>query len=72
MLDCDTFLTTSYDMADDFCNQNLTFLPQPGPKPSLESGEVITLALFVPFWPFRSEREFYRYARAGMPGMRRW
>ena len=68
MLDMDTFLTTLYVMADDFCKQNLTFPPRPGPVASLGSGEVITLALFGQFWWFRSEREFYRYAQRNLKG----
>lgn len=62
MLDLDTFLTTLYVMADDFCKSQLTFAPQPGPQASLEAGEVITLGLFAQSWRFRSERDFYRYA----------
>jgi hypothetical protein len=62
MLDLDTFLTTLYVMADDFCKTQLTFAPQPGPHASLEPGEVITLGMFAQFWQFRSERDFYRYA----------
>ncbi len=63
MLDLDTFLTTLYVMADDFCKYPLVLPSQPGPKASLEPGEVITLALFEQFWWFRSERDFYRYAQ---------
>jgi hypothetical protein len=46
MIDPDTFLTTLYVMADDFCKCQL--LPEriPGPRASLTQSEVITLALF--------------------------
>jgi hypothetical protein len=63
MLDLDTFLTTLYVKADDFCKQKLGKAPHPGPKASLEPGEVLTLVLFEQFWRFRSERDFYRYAQ---------
>lgn len=68
MVDRNTFLTTLYVMADDFCKQNMTFAPQPGPEASLEPGEVITLALFEQFWHFRSERAFYEYAQKHLKG----
>jgi hypothetical protein len=63
MLDLDTFLTTLYVMADDYCKHELLVPPRPGRKASLEPGEVVTLALFAQFWWFRSERDFYRYAQ---------
>ena len=63
MLDWNTFLTTLYVMADDFCKEKLVFAPRPGPEASLEAGEVITLALVEQFWWFRSERDFYQYAQ---------
>lgn len=68
MVDRNTFLTTLYVMADDFCKQNMTFTPQPGPEASLEPGEIITLALFEQFWHFRSERAFYEYAQKHLKG----
>jgi len=66
MLDQDTFLTTLYVMADDFCKANLHVAPRPGPRASLAPSEVITLTLVEQFWRFRSEREFYRYACQGL------
>jgi hypothetical protein len=66
MLDLDTFLTPLYVMADDFCKQNLTVTPRPGPKASLEPGEVITLELFGQLWWFHNEREFYLYAQRNL------
>ncbi len=47
MIDVDTFLTTLYIMADDFCQSRcLTAKHTPGPMASLQGSEVITLALF--------------------------
>ena len=66
MLDRNTFLTTLYVMADDFCKGHMIFDPQPGPQASLGAGEVITLALCEQFWWFRSERAFYRYAQRNL------
>jgi hypothetical protein len=66
MIDRNTFLTTLYVMADDFCKQKMVFAPRPGPQASLEPGEVITLALLEQFWWFRSERAFYRYAEMNL------
>ena len=47
MMDTDTFLTTLYVMADDFCKYQLPPEKTPGPKPSLTRSEVVTLALSV-------------------------
>ena len=63
MMDTDTFLTTLYVMADDFCKYQLPPEKTPGPKPSLTRSEVVTLALFGQWSCFLSERGFYRYAR---------
>ena len=62
MMDTDTFLTTLYVMADDFCKYQLPPEKTPGPKPSLTRSEVVTLALFGQWSCFLSERGFYRYA----------
>ena len=62
MMDTDTFLTTLYVMADDFCEYQLPPEKTPGPRPSLTRGEVVTLALFGQWNCFPSERAFYRYA----------
>jgi hypothetical protein len=61
MLDGDTFLTTLYVIADDFCH-SLSPRRRPGPQASLSEGEVLTLAIFARWSPFNSERDFYRYA----------
>ena len=64
MIDLNTFLTTLYVMADDFCQSCLSHEKQnPGPMASLECSEVITLALFGQWTQFPSERAFYRYAQ---------
>src|SRR3989454_12792715 len=65
MIDLDTFLTTLYVMADDFCQSAFPKAKQtPGPMASLQCSEVITLALFGQWAQFESERAFYRYAEA--------
>lgn len=68
MLDLDTFLTTLYVMADDFCKSYLGKKTSPGPSPSLEAAEVITLAIWQQHWRFRSEKDFYRYVQKHMKG----
>ncbi len=74
MLDIDTFLTTVYVMADDFCKQDSTqSTRRPGPAPSLSPSEVITLGLFAQWGVFATERAFYRYTcrrlRSAFPGL---
>lgn len=63
MVDIDTFLTTLYVMADDFCKMALPPEQRPGPSASLTRSEVLTLALFGQWQCFSSERAFYRYAQ---------
>lgn len=64
MLDIDTFLTTLYVTIDDFCIKDLPREPiQSGPPPSLTRSQVITLALFGQWARFRSERDFWRFAK---------
>jgi hypothetical protein len=63
-MDSDTFLTTVYVMADDFCHsQGITWPVRPGPVPSLEVGEVLSLAVLSRWACFRSDRDFYRYVQ---------
>ncbi len=62
MLDADTFLTTLYVMADDFCKYQLPPERALGSRASLTRSEVVTLALFGQWNRFPSERSFYRYA----------
>jgi hypothetical protein len=61
MVDVDTFLTTLYVIADDFC-QSRPPRRRPGPDASLSESEIITLAIFARWSRFNSERDFYRYA----------
>jgi hypothetical protein len=61
MVDVDTFLTTLYVMADDYCQSQLP-KSKPGPEASLCASEVITLSIFARWSRFASERDFYRYA----------
>lgn len=63
MLDTDTFLTTLYVMVDDFTKAFLPPAVQPGPRPSLERSEVVTLGVFSQWGRFASERGFYRWAQ---------
>jgi hypothetical protein len=73
MVDVDTFLTTLYVMADDFCKTSLPPEPHPGPPAALSRSEVVTLAMFGQWQSFGSERGFYRYAqrhlRAAFPSL---
>jgi hypothetical protein len=61
MVDVDTFLTTLYVIADDFCHSQPS-KKRPGPEASLSRSEVLTLAIFARWSRFNSERDFYRYA----------
>ena len=61
----DTFLTTLYVIADDFC-QSRPPKKRPGPEASLCASEVITLAIFARWSRFASERGFYRYAQTNL------
>lgn len=62
MLDENTFLTTLYVMADDFCKLRLKPRICSGPAASLTVSEIITLGIYQQHWKFRSERSFYDYA----------
>ncbi len=68
MLDVDTFLTTLYVMVDDFFQSHVPEKKRPGPKASLCSSEVVTLAIFARWSRFASERDFYRYAEGHLRG----
>jgi len=66
MLDIDTFLITLYVTIDDFCRerrQSELEPVRPGPEARLSPSEVMTLALFGQLSRFRSERDFYRFAK---------
>lgn len=73
MLDTDTFVTTVYVIVDDFCKEHLQEHRQPGPNASLCASEVISLAIVGQWSRFRSESDFYRFAkqrlRSAFPGL---
>jgi hypothetical protein len=73
-MDRDTFLTTLYVIADDFCQSRFPQEPRSAGRPaSLICSEVITLSLFGQWVQFKSERAFYRFAeyhlRAAFPSL---
>ena len=63
MLDPDTFLTLLYVTVDDFGKHAWPLQRPPGPAAKLSCSEVVTLAVFSQWAPFRGERGFYRYAQ---------
>jgi hypothetical protein len=65
MLDVDTFLTSLYVIADDFCQPRRP-KKRPGPDASLSEIEVATLAVFARCSRFASESDFYRYAQTNL------
>jgi hypothetical protein len=65
MVDVDTFLTTLYVIADEFCHSRPS-KKRPGPEASLSRSEVLTLAIFACWCRFNSERDFYRYAHTNL------
>lgn len=68
MLDADTFLTALYVIVDDLCQSQASEQRRPGPQASLCQSEVITLSIFARWSRFASERDFYGYAEAHLPG----
>lgn len=73
-MDQDTFLTTVYVTADDYCKAHTIDWPAlPGPTPALSVSEVLTLSLLSRWARFSSDREFYAYAerhwRAAFPDL---
>ena len=67
MVEPDTILTAHYVMVDDLFKAALTPEKKPGPKASLTSSEVVTLAIFGQWTRFGSERDFHRYAKYRLP-----
>jgi hypothetical protein len=63
----DTFLTAFYVTVDDFCHSRPP-KSRAGPDPSLSRSEVLTLAVFVRWSRFGSERDYYRYANTELRG----
>jgi Transposase DDE domain len=62
MVDLDTFVTTVYVLADDYCKAHEPGPVQSGRAASLSPGEVVALAIVSQWACFASERGFYRYA----------
>lgn len=59
------FLVSLYVLVDDWWQQNHSPAPRgPGRPPSLSQSEVLTLAVLAQWPRFRSERDFWRFARA--------
>jgi hypothetical protein len=63
MLDWETFLTTLYVMADDFCH-TLPPVQGPGRRHDLTVAEALTLAVLARHRRFANESDFYRWAEA--------
>lgn len=63
MVDIVSFLTELYVLVDTFCMEQGIVHPKRGRPPNLTCAEVVTLALFSQWGRFRSERDFYRFAR---------
>ena len=61
MIEIDLFITAIFFHVDNFCRENPLPL-RPGPNPSLNGSEAITLLIFSQWSRFRSERDFYRFA----------
>ncbi len=64
MIDIDTFLTTLYVMADDFCKEQYPDTETVGRPASLTVSEVLTLSVFSQWYKFRSQRDFYGWAQS--------
>jgi Transposase DDE domain len=65
MLDLDSFLVSLYVLVDDWWNlEHASEPPRVGRPALLTDPEVITLAILAQWPRFRSERDFWRFARA--------
>src|ERR671939_2105147 len=65
MLDLDSFLVSLYVLVDDWWKlKHASEPPRAGRPPLLTDPEVITLAILAQWPRFRSERDFWRFARA--------
>ena len=62
MYDYDTFLSTLYYCADEFCKHHVVLPVHPGPEAALSVSEVLTLSVFGQWSHFTSETDFYRFA----------
>jgi hypothetical protein len=65
MVDLDSFLTSLYVLVDDWWRANHSSTPRrPGRPALLADPEVLTLVILAQWPRFRSERDFWRFARA--------
>ncbi len=69
-MDLDSFLVSLYVHVDDWWKSNhpSTTTPRPGRRARLADSEVLTLAILAQWPRFRSERDFWRFARAHLGG----
>jgi hypothetical protein len=68
-VDLETFLIALYIVVDDWWQSNHPTAPRGPGRPSLLSeSEVLTLAVLSQWHRFRSERDFWRFARAHLRG----
>ena len=66
-MDLDSFLISLYVLVDDWWKTDRSFAPRrPGRPASLSESEVLTLAILAQWPRFRSERDFWRFARANL------
>ncbi len=65
-MDLDSFLVSLYVLVDDWWHERHPYSPRrkPGRPALLSDPEVITLAILAQWPRFRSERDFWRFARA--------
>jgi hypothetical protein len=69
MMDLDSFLVSLYVLVDDWWKADHRLAPRrPGRPASLSESEVLTLAILAQWPRFRSERDFWRFARANLRG----
>jgi hypothetical protein len=70
MMDLDSFLVSLYVLVDDWWHQNRSSAPpqKPGRPPLLSESEALSLAILAQWHRFRSERDFWRFARSHLRG----
>ena len=61
MIDIELFVTAVFFHVDNFCKE-YPIKPKPGPNPSLNASEAITLLVFSQWGRFSCEEDFYRFA----------
>ncbi len=68
-MDLDSFLVSSYVLVDDWWQaRHPSTSRRPGRRALLADSEVLTLAILAQWPRFRSERDFWRFARAHLGG----